>query len=198
MNNKLNDEATRRVTGIFGSSDTTPMSPRAFFDQLFPTMARVYVEVSDEYKELGIVRMDRRVWDALVRVLNFDPAAERFQYAVDLNIQVWALSRSREAERALYLADEVEQLDGQAALDYAAGWMRALDYFEGLMTCPDGGADGCGKKYCPAKESVEGAIKREIGLFSPQKPELFISGYRKCIEEKTSEDRCVLATQKGI
>lgn len=200
MNNQdLANDSRRRVRAVFGTSDLTPMPPRAFFDQLFPIMARVYVEVSDEHKELGIVCMDKRVWDALVRVLGFDPASERYQYAVELHIQTWALNRSREAERALYLADEVEQLDGQDALDYAAGWMRALDFFGGMTTCPEP-QDGCNcqKKYCPSTASIDNAVKRELELFIPAKPEHFEAGYRCCIKTKIDDEQCTLAFRPSV
>lgn len=197
----LRSEDMRRAIVAFGTHDLTPMSPRAFYDQLFPTMARVYVEVSDENKELGMVNMDKRVCDALVKVLGFDPANDRYQYAVELNVQVWALNRSREAERALYLADEVEQLDGQAALDYAAGWMRALEFFNGLVTCPESSnnAEGvCQRQYCPSQTTIDEAMKRELILFKPAISEHFESGYRKCIECKTDTKHCVLAYRPGV
>lgn len=194
--NNLSHQANLRALQAFDMSDNTALTPRAFFDQLFPIMARIYVEVSDEHKELGIVMRDKRVWEALIRVLGFDPSGDRYQYAVELNVQVWALRRAKEAEHALYIADEIEQLDGQPALDFALGWMMALDFFEGMITCTEKKNDGqCSRSRCPSRELAETTMKRAAGVAKPFDAGCFEKGYLKCVEMKTDPSVCILSSK---
>jgi len=58
----------------------------------------------------------------------FDPGKLQFS---SFEQQHAALNSAREIEAGLFEADEVEQLDGQSALDYAFGWMAARDWLEG-------------------------------------------------------------------
>ncbi len=186
----------RRMRATFGSHDLTPMVPRVFYDQLFPLMARVYVEVSDKLKELDMVPMDKRVWGAIVRILGFDPAADRYQYAAELAIQLWALARAREAVQALYLADEIEQLDGDPAMEFAAGWVRGIDFFIGIGTCHESEGPQCQRLHCPTPELVEVALTRELGAFKAMHPDQFAAGYQQCIKSKTNPGSCLMACTK--
>lgn len=85
---------------------------------LFPALARIYVELNfrrEEVERIGFDDAELRRW--FIRLAGFDPAA----MATDQPHAEIAES----LERALWYADEIEQLDGVPALSFAAGWMQS-------------------------------------------------------------------------
>lgn len=94
------------------ASVVSPLFAVAFF----PALARIYVELNhtrQQAERIGFDDAELRRW--FVRLAGFDPAAAS-----------WAEPHAEAAEaleRALWRADEVEQLDGGPALSFAGGWM---------------------------------------------------------------------------
>ena len=83
---------------------------------LFPALARIYVELNytrEQAYRIGFDDAELKQW--FMRLAGFDPAAAS-----------WAEPHAEIAEdleRALWRADELEQLDGGPALAFAGGWM---------------------------------------------------------------------------
>jgi hypothetical protein len=186
----LEHHQQRRMMELYGNSDDSPMPPSVFSDQIAPAWARVWNEVADEYKEGDLPWKDQRVTAQFLRLTGFHP--KQFEFAPDLRQQQRALRLGREVSRALYLADEIEQLDGVPALDYAHGWMVALHYLVSLASCPHTGHDPCNKRWCPPEAHLEGAIETALELYQPGNGEHFRAGFRRCVTEKLDDNRCVL------
>ncbi len=98
--------------GKFPASIQSPL----FAVALFPALSRIYVELNftrRQVERVGFDDAELRKW--FVRLAGFDPASAS-----------WAEPHADTAEaleRALWRADELEQLDGEPALAFAAGWM---------------------------------------------------------------------------
>lgn len=94
---------------------------------LFPALARIYVELNhtrQQAERIGFDDAELRRW--FLRLAGFDPAAAN-----------WGDPHAETAEaleRALWRADEVEQLDGGPALSFAGGWMACRA--RGLLKLP--------------------------------------------------------------
>lgn len=102
----------------------SPISPKVFHERVMPTWARVYIEVAARRDDHSLDWMSDDVHKAFVALTGFDPWRAMY---LDLGAQVAALDAAHEVGNALYDADEVAQLDGQPALDFAAGWMACRD-----------------------------------------------------------------------
>lgn len=87
-----------------------------FAVSLFPALARIYVELNytrQQAERIGFDDADLRRW--FVRLAGFDPAsADPGEPHAET---------AEALERALWQADEGEQLDGEPALAFASGWM---------------------------------------------------------------------------
>lgn len=119
----MNDQFDRCTVGGF-HSDFSPISPRAFYERVMPTWARVYIEVSHRASNSDLEWESEAVMREFIALAGFDPRRAQFFPAEG---QFAALDASRELRVALFHADEHAQLDGAAALAYAAGWMSARD-----------------------------------------------------------------------
>jgi hypothetical protein len=108
----------------FGSS---PISPRSFHNLIQPTWARVYIEVAAKKGDQNLEWESDEVLGEFIALTGFDPRRSQFS---PVDVQMSALTASHELRRGLYEADEIAQLDGASALDFAAGWMVCRD----LMT----------------------------------------------------------------
>lgn len=106
------------------------MNPGLFIELCNPAWGRVYNELSFN----RVSHNERLAWTgeivrkAFVMLAGFDPG--KIQYA-DHEAQHAALDAARELETALFEADEIEQLDGKPALEFAQGWITARDWIAG-------------------------------------------------------------------
>lgn len=106
------------------------LPPGLFIELCAPAWAKVHNEVSFGRASSS----DRLPWSSdkvrkiFYSLTGFDPA--KMQYG-DIDAQHAALDAARELETAIYEADEIEELDGSPALDYAAGWMAAKTWLKG-------------------------------------------------------------------
>lgn len=105
----------------FGPS---PISPKTFHNLIQPTWARVYLEVAAKKTDENLEWESDEVLGEFISLTGFDPRRAQFS---TVDVQMSALTASHELRRGLYEADEVAQLDGAPALDYAAGWMSCRD-----------------------------------------------------------------------
>lgn len=117
------------------------ISHDTFQEMIMPAWARLYIEVSN-YKNASNKQTNRKrvdfysddVMSMFVTLTGFDP--RRAQYST-LDQQHKCLDAARELETALEMADELFQLDGYSALDFAAGWMACRDMARALVGHPD-------------------------------------------------------------
>ncbi|MFL9611152.1 hypothetical protein ACKF11_13785 [Methylobacillus sp. Pita2] len=106
------------------------MSPGLFTRMINPSWAKVHNELSFGRKELN----EHLAWDAeevkreFISLTGFDPG--KAQYA-DADVQHACLDTARELDSALYMADELIQLDGRPALVFAMGWMSGRTWLSG-------------------------------------------------------------------
>ena len=132
------------------------ISPGLFIQLTSPAWARVYVECSFTRLQHNnrLSWVDDSVKRAFVALSGFDPA--KIQYA-EIEVQHAALNAARELESALFEADEVEQLDGQPAIEYAMGWMTARDWLAGadVSAIPDEDFTRIQSVRCANASSVE-------------------------------------------
>ena len=110
------------MNSILHSSKDASLAPRDFLSLCSPSWARVYIELSYGRDP----SQDRLSWDSesvrkeFICLTGFDPAKLQFG---EFHQQHAALNIARELDSALYQADEVEQLDGAPALQFASGWL---------------------------------------------------------------------------
>ncbi len=182
---------------IFSPQDTN-YTPAQFFEHIQPTWARVYLEVFDQLKdELGpeeLIWRDQRVCGAITRLIGFDP----MQYSHrELQAQLEYIQLSREACKALYLADEVAKLDGLPALDYAQGWMAAYWWLrQEMVLCPTMNMR-CAGANCPSEDIMVAAAHRHASMQRPQHVEAFLDGFRTYVSRHTGQQnaRCQLSSE---
>lgn len=180
----------RRMIEMYGADDHTPMPPAAFWDHLSPAWARVWLEVADELKDSRLPWKDLRVLEQWLRITGFNP--KQFEFAPELSQQQRALRLAREVVDALYVADEIEQLDGVPALDYAHGWMVALHFVASLSSCNPGEEGACNNRLCPPAEMVDRVVVTSVDLYHPASREEFANGFRSCVSKKLNQVGCVL------
>lgn len=165
-----------------GYMTSEPMTERTLHDLLFPFMARLHVELTDEFEDLEIHKFDPRVLSEIKKLIGRDLHS---LHDASLEAQEMAIRKSREAVRALYRADEVVGLDKRPALDYTYGWVIAVETFlPELTTCVSSiSPTGCGKDLCPSSDRIEAAANRAANVFGCNQPE-FIRGFKDCVAEK--------------
>lgn len=132
------------ILSAWRGSDQQPISMDTFQEMIMPAWARLYIEVSSSKntapKTEGTNRRQRvdfysdEVMTMFVTLTGFDPRRAQFSA---LDQQHKCLDAAREMEAALELADEVYQLDGLPALDFAAGWMACRDMLRAMVGKPD-------------------------------------------------------------
>lgn len=118
------------MSSLWSHSDSSPISAESFRDLIMPTWARLYIEVSSAENNNDLAWNSGAVSDAFIFLTGIDPV--RAQYGA-LEQQQRCLTASKELRDALFEADEVAQLDGQDALDYATGWMAFRDLISTLI-----------------------------------------------------------------
>lgn len=137
-----NQRRPHRNKGLILHTTSNNISAGAFILLCNPAWSRVYTEVSHseilksiEASDIeNVSHVDSLPWlsepvkATFIRLTGFDPA--RLQFA-DEEAQHHALNAAREVERALFVADEIEQIDGTPAIEYAGGWMAARDALAG-------------------------------------------------------------------
>lgn len=94
--------------------------PQEFVELCYPLWARIYVELAHETP--GISWSDAEIERVFLSLTGFNMF--RMQFASE-HEQRQALAMAHEAERGLYHADERHEIDGDAAIDFAYGWMAA-------------------------------------------------------------------------
>lgn len=117
---------TRR-TPLFAFEEASPLPPREFINLVYPSWARVFIEITTQHRTADIGWHSDEVRQSFLRLAGFDPF--RVQYA-DLPDQLAALQACADLVEALFQADEVWQLDGDEAIEFAAGWMTARAWLE--------------------------------------------------------------------
>jgi hypothetical protein len=143
--------------------DTDPLEPRDFMEKCEVAWARIYIEVASEKKSYDVGWRDISVERVFLSLTGFVPS--RYAFA-DLSTQLASLGRAREVTQALHNADEVFQLDGRPALDFAYGWMAAFDDVLAGVQFTDGnrdaGAQRSRRNYPDAdpKAFIDGFIAR--------------------------------------
>lgn len=163
-----------------------PMSERTLHDLLFAFMARIHVELTDEFQDLDIHKFDPRILSEVRRLIGRDL---HDLHISPLQVQEVAIRKSREAVKALYRADEILDLDKRAALDYAYGWVVATETFlTELVTCTSPiHTNQCQKDMCPATERIEMAATRSANANCCCTEE-FRRGFIDCVAEKVGKD----------
>lgn len=189
---QVTDTREHGLTELYGYDDESPMPPRTFFEQMAPAWARVWNEVADEHKDADLPWKDNRVAAQFMRLTGFHP--KQLEFAAELGAQQRGLRRAREVSRALYTADEIEQLDGMPALDFAHGWMVALLYLAGLETCM--APEPCNRCQCPPPAHMDMALATSVQLHEPASREHFSTGFRRCLAEKLTESDCSLRCKR--
>lgn len=182
------------IHGVWGVDDASPMPPMAYWDHLSPSWARVWVEVVDRERDSRVPWKDDRVLKEWLRLTGFHP--KQFEFASDLAHQQRALRVAREVVDALYIADEVQQLDGQPALDFAHGWMNARYFLLALATCslPDG--EACGGRWCPPADAVAQSLARAIELHQPAYAANFSDGFHAHLVRVLDPEKCGLRCKR--
>ncbi len=190
ISDQLDQHQDRRIIELYGADDHSPMPPAVFIEQIAPAWARVWNEVAHAHQDDDLPWKDRRVSAQFLRLTGFHP--KQFETAPALVQQQRALRMGREVSRALYLADEIAQLDGEPALDYGHGWMTALHYVASLASCSVHGNESCHRRWCPPDTHVELALNTFLEVYQPGAADAFRAGFRQCVAEKLNEMRCVL------
>lgn len=165
----------------------SPYSPAQFNLMINPALARVYIELYDALKDR--MNIDELLWDD-PRVTStlcglMDVPSERLtmliNYASSQAEQVEFILKARKLNAALWEADEIEQLDGQPALDFALGWMQGLKWIDGLTTCYLSDRRQCEKALCPPGDAVTAAANAFAERTFPISLNMFLAGFKKVV-----------------
>lgn len=151
----------------FGHHDEAPISPKSFIDRIQPTWARIYIELAHETNNKELDWHSDRVLQAFIALTGFRPARAAY---LPLSQQLAALQVAYEVVKALFEADELAQLDGQPALDFAFGWMACHDLVTNVPI---------------ESETVDLALDRAIHASNPRYPDAFRSGFKARFEHKS-------------
>lgn len=181
-------QMTPPITSLYGSDDTTPMPPNAYFEQLAPAWARIWNEVAHAAHDASLPWRDEAVISAFKRIAGFDPRA---LYYAELAPQQRSLALGREVAHALFRADEIEQLDGVLALDYAHGWMLGWTYIMSVGACGQNTLP-CEGEYCPPEAHRTRSLTTALSVYAPANPPIFARGFQHCIDQHLSRGACVL------
>lgn len=159
-----------------------PFSAFQFQLLIAPTLARVLIEVQDCLPGDIHVRErveweDSRVVAAFCKLVNLSPEEYlRLQRTPkSLSEQNHVILRARDVREGLWHADEVAQLDGQAALDFTLGWMGALDWIQQFPACSQN--QTCSAKSCPTDVELHAAIEAAQAQMFPASPDNFKKGF---------------------
>lgn len=146
------------------------LSPGLFIQFCNPAWAKVYNELSYGRKAVNerLAWNDDEVRREFISLAGFDPA--KIQFA-EFDVQHACLNSARELDSALYMADEVEELDGRPALTFAAGWMNGRAWIHGAdpVSHPDG-------------EVIHREAKRHALSIGYPDDGAFINGFKQRVE----------------